>query len=210
MVYACRPLIATSPRSKSYPELMGRLILDLCGGTGAWSKPYRQAGYTVVLVDIHATVMDPRCVVVEQDVRLYSPPPNVWGVLMAPPCTMFARSGARWWKEKGEAPLEEALSVVRACLRIARDADPRWWCLENPAGRLRDYIGPPRMGFQPWEYGYPTRKLTYLWGRFSPPEKRPVKPKREEVHVMGATALRSLRRSVTPAPFARAFYKANP
>jgi hypothetical protein len=26
-------------------------ILDLCGGTGAWSQPYREAGYDVEIVD---------------------------------------------------------------------------------------------------------------------------------------------------------------
>jgi hypothetical protein len=24
-----------------------KIILDLCGGTGAWSQPYKDAGYTV-------------------------------------------------------------------------------------------------------------------------------------------------------------------
>ena len=24
-----------------------KIILDLCGGTGAWSKPYKDAGYDV-------------------------------------------------------------------------------------------------------------------------------------------------------------------
>lgn len=24
-----------------------KIILDLCGGTGSWSKPYKDAGYTV-------------------------------------------------------------------------------------------------------------------------------------------------------------------
>ena len=24
-----------------------RIILDLCGGTGAWSRPYKDAGYNV-------------------------------------------------------------------------------------------------------------------------------------------------------------------
>lgn len=23
----------------------GKIILDLCGGTGSWSKPYKEAGY---------------------------------------------------------------------------------------------------------------------------------------------------------------------
>lgn len=28
-------------------ENKDKIILDLCGGTGAWSKPYRDNGYTV-------------------------------------------------------------------------------------------------------------------------------------------------------------------
>ena len=31
-------------------ELMP-VILDLCGGTGSWSRPYRDAGYDVRIVD---------------------------------------------------------------------------------------------------------------------------------------------------------------
>ncbi len=27
-----------------------RIILDLCGGTGAWSKPYADAGYNVHVI----------------------------------------------------------------------------------------------------------------------------------------------------------------
>lgn len=31
---------------------MGKLILDLCGGTGSWSKPYRNAGYEVKVITL--------------------------------------------------------------------------------------------------------------------------------------------------------------
>ena len=27
------------------------LILDLCGGSGSWSQPYKDAGYDVIVVD---------------------------------------------------------------------------------------------------------------------------------------------------------------
>lgn len=50
------------------------IILDLCGGTGAWSAPYREAGYDVRLVTLPDT-----------DVRYYRPPQGVHGVLAAPP-----------------------------------------------------------------------------------------------------------------------------
>ena len=31
---------------------MDKIILDLCGGTGAWSEPYREAGYDVRVITL--------------------------------------------------------------------------------------------------------------------------------------------------------------
>lgn len=31
---------------------MAKIILDLCGGTGSWSKPYRDAGYDVRVITL--------------------------------------------------------------------------------------------------------------------------------------------------------------
>ena len=28
-----------------------KIILDLCGGTGSWSKPYKDAGYDVKVIN---------------------------------------------------------------------------------------------------------------------------------------------------------------
>ena len=46
-----------------------KIILDLCGGTGSWSKPYVEAGYDVRLVTLP-----------DFDVRKYVPPKNVYGI----------------------------------------------------------------------------------------------------------------------------------
>lgn len=56
-----------------------KIILDLCGGTGAWSKPYKDAGYDVRVITLP-----------QNDVATYHPPKNVYGILAAPPCTMFS------------------------------------------------------------------------------------------------------------------------
>lgn len=40
-----------------------KIILDLCGGTGSWSKPYKEAGYDVRLITLP-----------EYDVLTYEPP----------------------------------------------------------------------------------------------------------------------------------------
>jgi hypothetical protein len=203
-----------------------RLILDLCGGSGAWSEPYRRAGYDVRLVTLP-----------ESDVRAYEPPAGpVYGVLAAPPCTEFAASGARWWAAKDPGRLAEALEIVAACLRIVERVRPWFWALENPVGRLSRYLGPPRYSWQPWEFGDPWVKRTCMWGNHNEPERRPVAPSllprryRGEsgnhnapgrllalmgvqawdwVHRLPPAPDRATLRSITPPGFARAFYEAN-
>lgn len=174
-----------------------KIILDLCGGTGAWSRPYLDAGYDVRIIDL------------EQDVRLLniitSP---VHGILAAPPCTVFASSGARW--PRTEDDMREGLSVVDACLRIIYAQQPAWWAMENPVGKLVRYLGKPVMYFQPWEYGDPYTKKTCLWGRFNTPIKRPTSETLDNrIHRMPPSRDRAKLRSITPPGFAKAFFDAN-
>lgn len=180
------------------------MILDLCGGTGAWSQPYKDDGYDVRLVTLP-----------EQDVREYVffDHLQVHGILAAPPCTEFAGSGARWWAEKDPRLLKEALEVFDACLRIVHQANPRWWALENPIGRLRRLrkreLGEPLLVFDPCDYGDPYTKRTQLWGNFQIPEKRPVEPiLGSRMHRMSSSWRKQ--RSITPEGFALAFFQANP
>lgn len=178
---------------------MTRLILDLCGGTGAWSKPYADAGYDVIIVDA------------DQDVRLFHTTAKVHGILAAPPCTHLAGSGARWWAEKGKGALLEALSIVDACLRVVLLTQPEWWCLENPVGRLVHFIGKPKMYFDPCDYGDPYTKKTCLWGNFNEPVKNPVEPTEGgKIHRMPPSPDRGKLRSITPPGFAKVFFEANP
>jgi hypothetical protein len=138
------------------------------------------------------------------------PPKGVYGVLAAPPCTHLASSGARWWKQKGEMALLEALSVVDACLRIVLATTPVFWVLENPVGRLTHYLGKPMMYFDPCDFGDPYTKKTCLWGRFNEPVKSPVDPvEGSKMHRLSPSDDRQELRSVTPPGFARAFFEAN-
>lgn len=178
---------------------MKKIILDLCGGTGAWSKPYKKNGYEVKNITLP-----------DYDVRLYVPPDSVYGVLAAPPCTHLAVSGARWWKQKGQSALFEGLAIVDACLRIVLLNKPHFWVLENPVGRLVHYLGKPQFVFNPCDYGDPYTKKTYLWGNFEIPKKKPIKPiGKNFIHTMPPGRDRTKRRSITPAGFAKAFYEAN-
>lgn len=178
------------------------LILDLCGGSGAWSQPYREAGYCVDVVDMRNG----------RDVRLLQRvSAGVHGILAAPDCTDLAGSGARWWAAKGETALVSALSLVDACVRIAWVQQPVWWALENPVGRLRRFLGPPQWTFQPNDYGDPYTKRTLLWGRFTiPPPRRVPATDGSKMHRLSPSPDRKALRSVTPAGFAQAFYAVNP
>jgi hypothetical protein len=182
-----------------------RIILDLCGGTGSWSAPYREAGYDVRLVTMP-----------EADVREYEPPENVHGILAAPPCTVLAVSGAQYWHTRPQSEVDEAFEIVKACMDIIRACEPAWWCLENPVGRLKDWVGPPAMIFDPWEYGDPYTKKACLWGHFQEPLRDPVEPVRSCKQgswlqkLSGQSEKTKRLRSVTPPGFARAFFVANP
>lgn len=186
-------------------------ILSLCDLTGNWSRPYEEAGYEVIRVDLQTG----------QDARLLKHLGRpIHGILAAPPCDHFALCGARWWKDKGDAEMREGLSVVDACLRAVAIYRPAFWALENPVGRLRRFLGPPAFRFQPCQFGLTEddayTKRTCLWGHFTPPvplfseaARRPLEP------VLGSKMHRMSgrwkdQRSATPMGFARAFFQANP
>lgn len=193
---------------------MKATILSLCDMTGNWSRPYADAGYEVIRVEIAEG----------RDVRLLRHVGYpVHGILAAPPCTHFARSGAHAWKSKGEGPLIEGLGIVDACLRAVAIYRPEWWALENPIGRLKDYLGPPAWWFDPCDFGDPWTKRTWLWGHFTPPvpivseqARNPVAPEsygdvpgsRDRTTYLGSRNRAA--RSATPEGFAMAFFQANP
>lgn len=194
-----------------------KIILDLCGGSGAWSKPYQDANYDVQLVDLNPYGIELSAIGQGRDVRLFpkldSP---VYGVLASPPCTKFAVSGNRW--KKTPEDYIGALSVVDACLRIILISNPVFWVLENPVGTLHKWLGKPRMYFTPSDYGDPYSKKTCLWGNFNPPGKwfptKPVIPPKGshsmDIHYnITSQKNRSAIRSITPPGFVKAFFEAN-
>lgn len=183
---------------------MSKIILDLCGGTGAWSRPYTEAGYDVRVVTLP-----------EQDVRLFQHIEGVHGILAAPPCTYFCTMRNCRGLPTPEQYLE-GLSVVDACLRIIWACQPRWWALENPSGSLYKWLGRPMFKFQPNEFGDPWTKQTWIWGQFAMPLLSPSMMEVEPTYQFvssGRTpgeAHNARERSITPPGFARAFFKANP
>lgn len=195
------------------------LILSLCDLTGNWPRYYSESGeYEVISLDLQRG----------DDVLTYTPPRRPYGVLAAPPCTYFAVSGARWFNDPVRRPkegLENAIAVVRACIRIGKIAS-KFWALENPIGTITRHVpevGKVKLRFDPCDYAGLApesekeryTKRTCIWGEFSlllpfhrlsPTHEKGSSP----IHRAPPGKDRANFRSATPLGFARAFFLANP
>jgi hypothetical protein len=185
-----------------------KIILDLCGGTGSWSKPYKDAGYDV------------RVITLPEDVRDWIAPDNVYGILAAPPCTEFSKAKHFHGKGNYTHDFKEGLSIADACMRIAHFRSPSFFALENPNGYLKRWYGNPIYTFEPWQFGDKYQKTTCLWGWFIFPfahvDEKPEGLKKFSMLKSHEIApeyygklTRQERRAITPPGFAKAFFEAN-
>jgi len=203
-------------------------VLSLCDRTGNMVRPWLEAGYEAITVDVQDAAnpqyrrrhwaidvcgIDPRTL------------PPVVAVFAFPPCTHFAVSGARWFRDKGLDVLIEALEIVNACRKIC-EASGAPWMLENPVGTLstitESYWQAPSHSFNPCDYGDPYTKKTMLWtggGFVMPPVVKPgdllaastwVEPiEGSKMHKLAPSPDRADLRSETPMGFARAVFQTN-
>jgi len=204
-----------------------KVILDLSGGTGAWSKFYNENGYTVYIVtlpgfdifNIHFRCDNNLTIVGNEGYETFSIPyEKIYGILFAPVCTDFslARTTAKTPRdlERGMRLVKQGLHIIWNCRYRNKLA---FWALENPTGYLRQFLGRPALTFNPCDYGDPYTKRTDLFGYFNIPKRNPIKLNAEQrarcainnrklpVDIKGTAA----RRAITPAGFAKAFFLAN-
>lgn len=136
---------------------MKKIILHLCADIGSDSR-YFQLDDDFEVIKIGKDI----------GVENYNPPKNVFGVIANPVCTEF--STVAGFNKVGD--LEKGMFLVNHCLRIIKEANPKFWVLENPAkGRLKEILGKPKAIYQPWQFGSPWSKQTALWGNFNMPNK---------------------------------------
>jgi len=206
-------------------------ILSLMDFTGNWVKPYHEAGYETIQIDIkHGdNVLD-----IDEDWVADNGPFH--GILAAPPCDHFSVSGARWWAEKDrDGRTEEGVRLANHTIDIiewcVRHGDVGFWAIENPVGRINKLV--PRLKnwgphyFHPHYYGgYLTppgdhyTKKTGLWGHFTWPHLKGVEPVMLTdgagnrgswmwLRLGGKSERTKELRSATPMGFSRAFFSAN-
>ena len=189
-----------------------KIILDLCSGTGAWSRPYKEAGYDVRLITLPYYPLFDKA---PGDVRVFEPPLNVYGILAAPPCEEFSFAKVN---PKSPRNPQKGLECVHACLDIIWECQLcgglKFWAMENPIGYLRRFIGIAPYHFEQWEFGGNLCKRTEIWGYFNFPKKTHRKnPDAELPNLQTVQKIngydRKTTRSITPSGFARAFYEVN-
>ena len=117
---------------------MCKTILSIFDESGQWSAPYVEAGHNVIQIDIQH---DPEL----HDIRKFGVEylietleiDTVDGIIGAPPCTDFTKSGAQYWKQKdANGSTADSVFMVEQFLCCVEYFKPDWYTFENPPGRL--------------------------------------------------------------------------
>lgn len=214
---------------------MPKTLLSLFDYSGNWSLPYAEAEWNVIRIDQKIKRPD-NFSTFNKDIgeinaewiyeNIFDNYGEVDGVLAAPPCTDFAVSGAKHWKEKDkikhtlfgpEKRLDYFIHMTEQTIRIIDLCKPDFYAIENPVGRIKKLV--PEIGqawyFQPFWFGDAYSKKTGLYGKFNKPVKtNVVKPVQysygsKTQRLGGKSAKTKELRSITPMGFARAFFSVN-
>lgn len=209
-----------------------KTLISLFDYTGNWSKPFEEAGWNVIRHDLKTgedIFRDSIPAAVADNVEFG---PYAEGLIAAVPCTDFAGSGARWWKEKdtAAAPYPENKDIdfdnrldfftfMVHCTLYIKDLLLKpggFWSIENPVGRIHKLVpelGKPLMYFNPCDFGDPYTKKTALYGNFNTNLQKtwvlPLEGSKMHSQYGGKSERTKALRSVTPKGFAKAFFEAN-
>ena len=207
---------------------INNLLISLFDYTGNASRPYKEAGWDVVQIDIKlgTDILTWNPI---KALGLYNKPLPVTGIIAMIPCTDYALSGAKHFKKKDldgrTAESQKLVERTRQIIQIFADYKAlKFWQVENPMSRihkLNSWLGNPVLKFDPCDYaGYDPipdnsryNKKTWLWEDFNIPEKRRIEPITKDnpgwKNLGGKSERTKELRSITPLGFAYAFYEAN-
>ena len=208
------------------------IVISLCDYTGAATKPWSDAGYTVYHIDPqrenNGTILEMMAYI-----RAAIKTGRVAIVMGFPPCTDVAVSGAAHFASKADKDKHfqaKAALVAEQC-RMVGEMSGAPWFFENPVSVFASIFGKPNYTFHPYQFGgylpqddiHPTwpeyikardayPKKTCLWtgGGFALPELKPVEISdgyADQHNKLGGKSLRTKNiRSATPRGFAQAIF----
>jgi len=143
---------------------MTKLCIDLCAGLGGFSEAFKD-DYEVVTVDIvkkfKPTIVADVChLPFKKDLH-----PDV--LLASPPCERFSIAAQKWPR----IGIKKAMELVGAVFEAIDYLKPKYYLIENPAGRLRWFLGTPKqtIRYSDYDLEYAFQKKTDLWGNIPLP-----------------------------------------
>jgi site-specific DNA-cytosine methylase len=160
------------------------IIYDLFSGTGSASKPFEDAGHTVIRIELDESFQAHERNVLTLDggqlVKKYGKPDFIWA---SPPCTAFsvASIGKHWNTDKTPKTQDAYMGwvLVQKTIDLIESIKPKHWVIENPRGMLRTLlIYGTRHTVSYCQYGDNRQKPTDLWTNITNWQPRPIcKPK---------------------------------
>jgi len=178
---------------------MSLKVLDLFCGMGGWSEGFAMEGFECVGVDV-VNVGYPYQLVLADVETLNGKRFKDFDVIVgSPPCRDFSKLAVcfgKKWKNPPD-PMGKGIELVYAFLRIIKEANPRFWIMENVNG-LRKYLNPPDIQAwitQTWQRCF--------WGDFPNLILPMVLSKKNVIDIHGV--YRSYARAKIPSPISKAF-----
>lgn len=138
---------------------MKDIVLSLYDLTGNMARPWAEAGYTAVLVDMQhkpGIEHDGNVIRIGADIRNGWMPPRdivdrIAFVSAFPPCDHLAVSGARWFKGKGLRKLALSVDLFATAAELCE-----WigapYMIENPVSTISSYWRKPDATFHPHHF----------------------------------------------------------
>ena len=137
-------------------------VIDLFSGLGGFSQAFLDRGHYVIRYDFNPEFKEVKNTIIKDVFELTSQDLLDSDIILASiDCTYFTYANERPDKDG----LRLSNELTRHTLRIIHEANPEFWIIENPPGRIKKVLGPP-MYKTAWGYwGTPYLKPTWLWGK---------------------------------------------
>ena len=162
-------------------------VLVACEESQTVCKAFRELGHRAFSVDLQKcsggrpewhivgdclSLLDGDCKFTTQDGKQHRQQ-GEWQLLIAhPPCTYMSNAGARWMYPKAgqmsEERLKQAMEAKEFFFKMY-NAKCQYIAIENPRPLAVVGLPNPSTIVQPYEFGEPYSKATYLWLKNLPP-----------------------------------------
>jgi len=137
-------------------------VIDLFSGLGGFSQAFVDRGHYVERYDFNEEFKDIPHTIIKNVFDMTPIDLEIADIVLASiDCTYFTFANDNPDREK----LELAKKLAKHTLNIIHEANPRFWIIENPPGRIKKVLGPPVYKIAWGYWGTPYLKPTWLWGK---------------------------------------------